>query len=174
MIMESNSNTTIPTESQLGNDAKVAGSSFSGLNLKAKDIMSTTIRKARPDWFINQLAKLFAENSISGAPVEDEDGNVLGVVSATDIVRYSRGGDRDEKKGYSDKDLQIMAFGSRIHVKVHEIMSSSVIEVVEETAVQKVAATMIDQEVHRVFVTRDEKIVGVISTVDLLKVIKDL
>lgn len=157
-----------------GGVAQVAEPGSSGLNLNARDVMSTTIHKARPDWYINQLAKLFAENSISGAPVEDEGGNVVGVVSSSDIVRYSRGGDRDEKRGYSDKDLQILAFGSRIHVKVHEIMSTSVIEVTEETPIQKVAATMIDQEVHRVFVTRDEKIVGVISSVDLLKVIKDL
>jgi CBS domain-containing protein len=49
-----------------------------------------------------------------------------------------------------------------------------IFQVTEDTSVQQVADLMLKNRIHRVFVTRDEKVVGIISTPDMLKVIRDM
>jgi CBS domain-containing protein len=53
-------------------------------------------------------------------------------------------------------------------------MTPVVIDVAEDTPVREVAAKMIEGRVHRLFVTRDDKIRGIVTTLDMLKVIRDL
>jgi len=53
-------------------------------------------------------------------------------------------------------------------------MTPTIFKVNEDTTVQEVADTLIRKRIHRVFVTREEKVVGVISTVDMLKIIRDM
>ena len=55
-------------------------------DLRAKDIMTSQILKAEEDWSIQRLVEFFGENSISGAPVISADGELVGVVSLTDII----------------------------------------------------------------------------------------
>jgi CBS domain-containing protein len=55
-----------------------------------------------------------------------------------------------------------------------DIMTSKILEVGEDDTVQKVADMMIKYRVHRVFVTRKKKPIGIISTTDLLKIIRDM
>jgi CBS domain-containing protein len=53
-------------------------------------------------------------------------------------------------------------------------MTPMIFQVTEDTPVQQVADMMIKNRIHRIFVTRDEKVVGIISTPDMLKVIRDM
>ena len=64
-------------------------------SLTAKDIMNPDIMRVREDLTVAELAAFLTEQEISGAPVEDEHGKLVGVVSVTDIVRAtSSGGER--------------------------------------------------------------------------------
>ena len=56
-----------------------------------RDIMRTELVTVVPDMSVHDLAKLLADKEISGAPVVDVDGEVLGVVSMTDIIRLAAG-----------------------------------------------------------------------------------
>ncbi len=49
-----------------------------------------------------------------------------------------------------------------------------IFEVTEDDSVKEVAETMLKGNIHRVFVTRDSKLVGVVTTLDMLKVIRDI
>jgi signal-transduction protein with cAMP-binding, CBS, and nucleotidyltransferase domain len=53
-------------------------------------------------------------------------------------------------------------------------MTKKILQVDHEDTIQAVAAHMIKNHIHRVFVTQDEKVVGIISAVDMLKIIRDL
>jgi CBS domain-containing protein len=53
-------------------------------------------------------------------------------------------------------------------------MTPMIFQVTEDTPVQQVADMMIKNRIHRVFVTREEKVVGIISTPDILKIIRDM
>ena len=56
--------------------------------ITARDIMTHHVLEAKADWSVRQLVEFFSGNSISGAPVVSEDGEIIGVVSLTDILRH--------------------------------------------------------------------------------------
>ena len=156
-------------------------------NLYAKDIMNPNVLAVGMDWSIEQLANYLVENSISGAPVTSEDGRLLGVVSSTDIVRYKsipasevHLGDPNEyyihcpERKYSPADVESFEIEAESLVTVREIMTPVTLNVQEETPLEQVADAMIRGRIHRVFVTRGETLVGIITTMDILKAIRDL
>lgn len=57
--------------------------------LKVRDIMKTEVLSVTPDTPVRRLTRLLADEEISGAPVVDEEGRLVGVVSATDVVRLA-------------------------------------------------------------------------------------
>lgn len=57
--------------------------------LTVRDIMKSNVITVAPDTTVRQLARLLADEEISGAPVVNEEGVLLGVVSATDVVRLA-------------------------------------------------------------------------------------
>ena len=59
-------------------------------------------------------------------------------------------------------------------VAVRDIMTPTVFQVPEQTPINMVADAMIKNRVHRIFVTREEKTVGVISSVDMLRILRDI
>jgi CBS domain-containing protein len=154
--------------------------------LKAKDVMTRHVLSVKPDWPLEQLADFLVRHSISGAPVTSDTGELIGVVSLTDIARAATiseedlsAGDRHEYYSrilddpFPAGDVEILPTDEHSQLKVQEIMTPVVIDVSEDAPVTEVAAAMIDGQVHRLFVTRDDKIQGIITTLDMLKVIRD-
>jgi predicted transcriptional regulator len=155
--------------------------------LKAKDIMNPEILAVGLDWSIDRLADFLIEHSISGAPVTSEDGKLLGVVSLTDIVRQQALPGKDEqwyRRGdyyldelehqYAREELRSFRLASEPYVTARDIMTRKIFSVNEDTAIQQVADAMIRGCIHRVFVTRNNKLVGIISSSDMLKVIRGM
>ena len=59
-------------------------------------------------------------------------------------------------------------------VTVRDIMTPVIYKVSEDTLVPEVADTMIKNRIHRVFVTHEEQLVGIIATPEMLQVVRDL
>ena len=155
--------------------------------LKAKDIMTKRILRVEEDWSIHRLAEFFIENSISGAPVTSTDGKLVGVVSLTDIILNGTLPDKDPQsyepheyymhaleRRYGKEEISSYQIKGEPLITVHDIMTPVIFKVTENKSVQKVAEMMIKHCIHRVFVTRGEKMLGIISTVDMLKIIRDM
>lgn len=153
----------------------------------AKDIMNKDVLSVGMDWPVDQLADYLIENSISGAPVTSEDGKLLGVVSLTDIVRYksipatdSHSDDPHEyyihcpERKYSPAEIETFRIEAESLVSVRDIMTPMAFNVQEETAIQQVADAMLRGRIHRVFVTRDEMLIGIITTMDILNTVREL
>ena len=157
------------------------------VSLLAKDIMNPDVLSVGPDWSIGQLADFLCANSISGAPVISEDSKLLGVVSMTDLVRQtSMPGinsclDYEEEsyihpseKQYFPAEIESSRIDAQSLVTVRDIMTPVTFNVNEYTRIQDVADAMLRGRIHRVFVTNDESLIGIITTMDLLSAVRDL
>jgi predicted transcriptional regulator len=155
--------------------------------LTAKDVMQQEILSVKTDWYIDRLANFLIENFISGAPVISDSGKLIGVVSLTDIVRNESFPVQDPKSAtphgyyineldydYSQEDVSSFRIENDQMITVQDIMTLMIFDVDESVSVQQVADYMIKGHIHRVFVTREKKLTGIITALDLLKVIRDM
>ncbi len=154
-------------------------------NLTAKHVMNPDVLVAESNWSVNHLAEFFMENCISGAPVQSNAGILIGVVSLTDIVNHeiqTAGGWQGPhdyylhvlERQYVNRENVAFQIEAEPDVMVRDIMTPTIFQVSENTTVQRVADVMIKNHIHRVFVTNKDKIVGIISTPDMLKTIRDM
>jgi CBS domain-containing protein len=147
--------------------------------------MTRNVLTARPEWSIGQLVEFLTDHSISGAPVLAADDTPLGVVSVTDIARSSTFVDKGDGHAPAYFTQGLERFVAREEVRnfrgegasdatVEDIMTPMVFGVEENATVQEVADAMIRGRIHRVFVTSKGKMVGVISSMDLLPIVRDM
>lgn len=155
--------------------------------ITAKDIMTSEVLGVQADWPVDRLAEFLVENSISGAPVLSDSGKLLGVVSLTDIVRHTTLPLKERhfnkthnfylpeiEYQYSQEDISSFDFRDESAATVGDIMTSMIFNVPENASVRDIADIMIRGRIHRVFVTREERVVGIISALDMLKVILEV
>jgi CBS domain-containing protein len=112
----------------------------------ARDIMTRDVITVMPSMTIKQLANALIKNQVSGAPVNNKKGEIIGIVSEADIVA---------KKG---KDVK-------------SIMSKKIVSIDEETPVEQIAHLMMTHHVKRVPVMRGEQLVGIVSRADIVSAI---
>lgn len=153
-------------------------------NLTAADLMTSDVLSASPEMGVRELAEFLAENEISGVPVLDDEGRMIGVVSATDIAEKSRP-EIDFLVERSDPRFYVRSFDDTLDVEemrnlrieneemlVRDIMTPRVVTVPAEAPVAEVAREMISGRIHRVFVTDAEgRMIGIVSALDLLKIL---
>lgn len=147
----------------------------------ARDIMTTVLLTAHVDWSLPQLAEFLLENGISGAPVVDHNNKLIGVVSETDIVRYDMlpvvERSAESPPGYylspldplyTREDLAGLDIQSSGMVTVGDLMTPVIFEVSEAAPISEIAQLMVRGRIHRVFVTQDDKISGLVTTMDIV------
>ena len=153
--------------------------------LTAKHVMNSKVLVAEPDWSINRLAEFFMENCISGAPVQTSNGPLMGVVSLTDVVHNKTQAEKDREwphdyylhaleRKYAREEFAGFQIETEPITTVRDIMTTMIFKVTENTPVQQVADMMIRNHIHRVVVLREEKVAGIISTPDMLKIVRDM
>ena len=112
----------------------------------AADIMTDKVVTVTPSTTVQELAELLAEKRISGVPVVDYRGVLLGIVSEADILSRKRGEET-----------------------VQTIMTTDVIAVAEDESVQEVSLLLSIKRINRVPVLRQGKLVGIVSRTDIVK-----
>lgn len=152
--------------------------------LTAKDIMNPHVITVGVDMTVQQLAGFLIEHEISGAPVVDESGKLVGVVSLTDIVQTASEGSgilQDTQPDFYVRGWEYKIERdetNQLHIEneglpVGDIMTPTIFTVPEETSVSEIAKTMIAGRIHRLLVTDGNAVVGIITTLDMLKIIAD-
>ena len=148
--------------------------------ITAADLMNPEVLTVPQNMTVRELARYLTDNQITGAPVEDQVGRLVGVVSVVDIAAVASDGgnvrtDRSSPdfyvRGWEDKLTAEEMKDFRVDnedLQVGEIMTPSVFSVGEDATVSQIASTMLRGHLHRVLVTRDERPVGIVSTSDLL------
>jgi CBS domain-containing protein len=149
--------------------------------LTAGDVMNPSVITVRDDLSVQEAAALLTENEITGAPVTNPRGKLVGVISVTDIAESAAEGADLSPGGSRFRQHDLEGRASRgelrdLHVEsaglpVRDIMTPTVFTVPENTPVSKLAKTMISGRIHRLLVTRRGRIVGIVTALDLLKLL---
>ncbi|PID42689.1 MAG: histidine kinase [Proteobacteria bacterium] len=146
----------------------------------AREIMTPHVKSVPESWTIQQFARFCSDNEISGSPVVDASGDIVGIATLKDIADFHFNANPSEAESQLTEEEQREARKLRMFlfeemqkmpVEVRDIMSPIVFSVDEESPIGDVAQQMMDEHLHRIFVTRDNKVTGIITTYDLLKLI---
>lgn len=148
--------------------------------LTVREIMTTDVITARPDTTVGELADILTKNKISGVPVVDGQGRLLGMVSEADIILQ----DADLHFPYYVQFLEMVIYLQSVHKfeervrksigsKVTEIMSEEVVSVSPDATVREVATLMADRNVNRLPVTENERLVGIVTRGDIVRAIAE-
>jgi CBS domain-containing protein len=148
----------------------------------ARNVMTMTVHTVDEDWSLEQLARFFVDKSITGAPVVSRNGKLVGVVSTTDLARAAteRAAPPPEEHDYfarsfaaavSPDELAEVTLVRESGRTVRDLMTPAIFDVSPDTKVAEIAQMMVKGRIHRVFVTEDKKIVGVVSALDLLRLL---
>lgn len=150
----------------------------------ARQVMNPDVITVRDDLTVQEAAAFLSENQISGAPVEDGEGRLIGVVSYADIARAASDPNALEPppaeaefftRGWEEAPLSVEDLRG-MHVTtpglvVSDIMTPRLFSISEDAPVSEAARLMLDAHIHRLLVTRDHKVVGILTTFDLLKLL---
>ena len=127
---------------------------------KAKEIMMAPVVTVPLSMPLSELEEFFASEEISGIPVASSSGEIVGIVSKTDLIQAAR---LHKSEKFSELFAREQTAG--------DLMHQGVFIVSPDTTVREVADIMIDQQIHRVLVGDRDNIVGIISSHDLLDLI---
>ncbi|GIX08819.1 CBS domain-containing protein [Elioraea sp.] len=141
--------------------------------MKARDLMTPDVVTVAPNTPVMGVARLLAERHISGVPVTDADRRILGVVTEGDLIKQVSGR-HDETPGFFKSLFADPARMAQQYLKSHgrtaaDIMTPNPLTVTEDTPAGEIAELLDKEHVRRVFVTRDGRLVGVVSRADLLR-----
>lgn len=114
--------------------------------MKAQDIMRKKVLTVRPETNSRAVARLLAARGVSGAPVVGPEGDLIGVVSQTDLMRQADAG-----------------------CTVASVMTPWTVSFEEDTEIRELARQMLAKRIHRVVVTRKGRLCGIITSMDMLR-----
>lgn len=141
--------------------------------MHAIDIMTTHVITAQESTPVQKIAGLMLKNRISALPVVDADGRVIGIVSEGDLMRRAET-DTDARYAwwlapFVSKEKRAVAFIKSHGLKAGDVMTRRVITVTEDTSLRDIANLLEKNHIKRVPVTREGRLVGLVSRSNLLQ-----
>ena len=115
----------------------------------ASDIMTRRVHITTPQASVQEVAQLLYRERISGVPVIDESGQIIGMITEADIIRNI---ERDD-------------------LKVAEVMSRQLFMVDEDTPVSEIATLLTERHIKRVPVVQAGRVIGIVSRADIVQAV---
>lgn len=154
------------------------------MSISVSDIMEREVATASPTWRLADLERAFFEKRVTGFPVVNEAGKLVGVVSRSDVVRMlaferSRAGEvsdyfRSQGTWQAIDDAESarsesQSVADRLNdTLVADLMSPPIHTVTADADVDHAAALMHKNSIHRVPVVDRERLVGILSSLDIV------
>lgn len=136
----------------------------------ARDLMTAPAVACRDEAYFEEIAELLAERDISGMPVLDAKGELVGVISERDLA-HALGGPmvrlalRRHHHGPLMRDLRETPRGAR---RVRDVMTSPALSVEPDASLEEIARLMHVHQVNRIPITEEGRLVGVVTRGDVL------
>jgi len=137
--------------------------------------MTRNVIVVEKDTTINNLIETFLDHKISCAPVVTQKKKLIGIVTKTDVLGYFLDLDLDLTVKVGLKDIleyssehSDMEISPETEQKVGNIMTKNPITAGENSSIESLAKTMINKNIHRVIIKKGDKILGIVSTLDIL------
>ena len=143
------------------------------MTLQARDIMTRDVATVRAQTPVHDIAKLMTERHISGLPVVDAEGRIIGVVTEADLLH--RVETHTEKKSswwlklFSDSDALAREFSKAHGRTAGDIMTRNVVAVPENATIDVIADAFDARRIKRVPVVRGDLLVGIVSRGDIVR-----
>lgn len=122
-------------------------------SLTAGDLMARRVVELSPDQSLDDATEAFAEHNLSSAPVVDSQGRCIGMLSAADFLKPK---------------LRSVVDTTSFAGTVRSLMTPAVQSVAPQIPLLRVAKIMSVEHIHRLPVIENERIVGVVSTLDVV------
>ena len=147
-----------------------------------KDVMTKNVITVNKDTTVEELSELLLKNNITGAPVVDKDGKLIGMVTDADIITEDI---EPIFPLYFDPLIVSFAFMENfekykkdikdyLEIKVEDIMTRRVKTVKENTSVSDAVKILVKDRINRIPVVDDEnKVIGIVARADILKSMLD-
>ena len=140
--------------------------------MKAKDVMTRPVISVEPDTSVQQAAQLMLQRRISGLPVIDKSGRLVGIVSEADFLRRAETGTQRRRARWLEflmgpgqlADDYVHTHGR----KVEEVMTPDPQTVAEDAQLDEVVQVMEKRRIKRLPVMRGNQVVGIVSRANLL------
>lgn len=142
--------------------------------MRVKDVMTTVVVRISPDNSVRQAARLMFDNHVSGVPVVDDEGNLLGIISEGDLIRRTElysGANTSQSGTELAADDRAAAYVKRCSWRVGDAMTAGPVTIDEDASVSRAAKMMQDRGIKRIPVVRSGELVGIVSRRDLLQAI---
>jgi len=146
--------------------------------MKASEVMTLGVYTMRPDASVHDAARLMVERGVSGVPVVDTAGALVGIVTEGDLLRRAETGTERRRPRW----LEIFVGPGRLASdyvqshgrKVEEIMTRDVVTVSADTPLEDVVGIMERRRIKRVPVVKDGTVVGIVSRANLIQALARL
>jgi CBS domain-containing protein len=141
--------------------------------MTVRDVMTRPVISVRPEWPLKDVARLLVEHRISGVPVVDSDGAVLGVVSEADFLLKGQGASAAHRRPLARLFADDQATKERIAKAeastAGEAMTAPAIMIEAGRPIPEAAAMMVDHRVNRLPVIDQGDLVGIVTRADLVR-----
>lgn len=146
--------------------------------MKAHHIMTRKVISVAPDATTEHAARLMIENHISGLPVIDAGGHLVGIVTERDFLRRREIGTQGRRPRWLSFVLgpgrEAVNYVRTTGRRVEDVMTPDVVSVDEDMALEEIVALMERRRVKRVPVLRAGKVVGIISRQNFVRAVASL
>lgn len=135
--------------------------------------MTARVVTVHPELPIAEAAQLMLDNNVSGLPVTDAAGSVVGIVTEHDLLRRHADGSRSQPPHWLQfmvKRLEMADETARFHeAKVAEVMTRNPMMVTEDTPIEEACRLIGKYGFKRLPVVRDGRLVGIVARADLVR-----
>lgn len=140
--------------------------------MKAKDVMTSPVVSVAPESSIVEAVRVMLQRHISGLPVIDKEGRLVGIVTEGDFLRRAETGTQRRRPRWLEYLIgpgRLADEYTRSHGrKVHDIMTPDPLTVSEDTSLDEIVGTMEKRRIKRMPVMRGDQVVGIVSRANLV------
>ncbi len=140
--------------------------------MKIKDVMIKKVITIKSGTTLERAAEILVKNNISGAPVVDKNGKLIGIISEKDLFKTLYPNFRDIVR-----DIKFLLSKNKIKYQIKEkkktivdkIMTEKIITIDENASLLKAGSLILTERIHRIPVVKNGKLIGIVSRRDIFR-----